>query len=46
MEEKEKMSCYRVVSYSEETTIVIVKVVPAIGVRPVLKPVDIPSPKA
>lgn len=29
-------------SYSEQTTIVIVKIVPAIRIRPVLKPVDIP----
>ena len=38
------MSCNQV-SYSDETTIVIVKVVPAISIRPVLEPVDIPRPE-
>lgn len=39
------MSCNQM-SYSDETPIVIIKIVPAIGVRPVLKPIDVPRPKA
>jgi len=34
------------VGYSDETTIVIIKIVPAIGIRPVLEPVDIPRPQS
>ena len=33
-------------SYSNKAPIVIIKIVPAIGIRPVLKPVNVPRPEA
>ncbi|OIO41625.1 hypothetical protein COU56_04770 [Candidatus Pacearchaeota archaeon CG10_big_fil_rev_8_21_14_0_10_31_9] len=45
LKEKLKKSCNKV-SYSEEPTIVIVRMVPAISIRPVLEPEDIPRHRA